>query len=63
MTDKRTESQFDEHNCPGCPDTSSYDAVIKGPNTMFHGWAKAAKEHAIAAHKFDLAAKDWMKNR
>lgn len=63
MTDKRSESQFDSHNCPGCPDTSDLDAVLKGPNKMFHGWAQAAKDQRVAFHKFDLAAQDYLKKR
>ncbi len=62
MTDKRSESQFDNHNCPACPDTKDYDTVIEGGGP-FKNWAKAAKDHAIASHKFDLAAENYLKNR
>ena len=56
--------QFKEHKCEACPDTSSFDKLLEpGTNPMFHGWAKAAKDHANASHKFSLAADEWMKNR
>lgn len=64
MTDKRNESQFNSHNCPGCPDTSEFDKLLQpGTNPLFHGWAKAAKEQAVAGHKFDIAARNYLKNR
>ncbi len=61
MTDKRSESQFDSHNCPSCPDTSAFEEGIK--NGPFKKWHQAAKDQAIAAHKFDLAAQEYLKNR
>lgn len=52
-----------EHSCPNCPDTSAFDKVLETGSPMFHNWARAAKAHATAAHKFDLAAKDYMEKR
>lgn len=59
---KPAKSQFDDHSCPGCPDTKDFDNVIS-QGGLFSGWAKAAKEHAVASHKFDLAADNYLKNR
>lgn len=59
---KPTKGQFDDHTCPNCPDTSSFDNLIN-QGGMFTSWAKAAKDYAIGAHKFDLAAKEYMENR
>ena len=36
-----------EHSCPNCPDTSAFDKILETGSPLFHGWAKAAKEHAI----------------
>lgn len=54
--------QFAEHTCSACPDTSEFDNLIN-QGGMFKNWAKAAKEHAVGSHKFDLAAKNYMENR
>ena len=52
-----------EHSCPNCPDTSAFDKILETGSPLFHGWAKAAKEHAIGAHKFSLATDEWKKSR
>lgn len=53
--------QFDDHKCEACPDTSVFDEGIK--NGPFKGWHQAAKDHAVASHKFNLAAENYLKNR
>lgn len=52
-----------EHSCPSCPDTSAFDKVLETGSPLFHGWAKAAKEQAIGAHKFDLAAQKYIETK